>query len=81
MSQSDTLKANLSQGGTQEPAVPALAMSRHGNGRRKSIWKRGPASFGSWNNPKWGLALLLLVFAANIVLAMLAWVIVKLITG
>jgi hypothetical protein len=56
-------------------------MSRHANGLRKSIWKRQLASFGSWNNPKWGFAFLLLVLAANIVLAMLAWVIVRWVTS
>lgn len=82
MSQSDTLKANLSQGGTKKPVFPASAMSRHGNGpSRKSIWKRGLASFASWNNPKWVFFFLLLVFAANILLATLAWVIVRWVTG
>ena len=82
MIQSDKLKAVLSQSGTKEPVLLASAMSQHGNGpSRKSFWNRRLASFGSWNNPKWGFALLLLVLAANIVLAMLAWVIVKLVTG
>ena len=82
MIQSDTLKAVLSQSGTKEPVLLASAMSQHGNGpSRKSFWNRRLASFGSWNNPKWGFAFLLLVLAANIVLAMLAWVIVKLVTG
>jgi len=82
MSQSDTPKAMLSQSGTMEPVFLASAMSQHGNGPSpKSIWKKRLGSFGSWNNPKWGLGFLLLVLAGNIVLATLVWVIVKLVTG
>jgi hypothetical protein len=81
MSQSETLRANLSRDGTKELVVPVLTMSRHGNGPRKSIWKRGLPSFASWNNPKWGFFFLLLLLAADIVLAMVAWVIVRLVTG
>ena len=81
MTQNDTLKIILSQGGTRETAVPALAMSRHRNGARKSIWKRGPQSFGFCNNPKSGFFFILVVLAANIILATLAWVIVGWVTG
>ena len=82
MSQSDTLKANLSQGGTKEPVFPALSMSRQGNGpSQKNILKKRLAAFTSWKNPKGGFFLLLVVIAANIILATLAWLIVRLITG
>jgi hypothetical protein len=80
MSQSDTPSADLSRGGTKQPVFPALAMSRPGDGPSQPAWKRRPRHFPFWNNPRWGF-FLLFVFAANILVATLAWVIVRLITS
>jgi hypothetical protein len=56
-------------------------MNRHGNDRsQRSIWQKGPPSFVHWNKPQRAL-LLLLVFAGNVLVATIAWIIVRLVTG
>jgi hypothetical protein len=56
-------------------------MNRHGNGRsQRSICRKGPPSFARWNKPQRGLFLLLLL-AGNVLVATLAWIIVRLVTG
>jgi hypothetical protein len=47
---------------------------------RQSIWRKGPPSFARWNKPQQAL-LLLLVFAGNVLVATIAWIIVRLVTG
>jgi hypothetical protein len=54
-------------------------MNQHGNDRsQRSIWR--PPSFARWNKPQQAL-LLLLVYAGNILVATIAWIIVRLVTG
>ena len=45
-----------------------------------SIWRKGPPPFARWNKPQRAL-LLLLVFAGNVLVATIAWIIVRLVTG
>ena len=45
-----------------------------------SIWRKGPLPFARWSKLRWGL-LLLLVFAGNVLVATIAWIIVRLVTG
>jgi hypothetical protein len=83
LSQSDTRKANPSQSATKAGVFPATdpAMSQRGDGpSRKSIWQRGLPSFARWNKPRRSL-FFLLVLAANVLLATLAWIIVRLVAG
>ena len=82
LSQSDT-KVKLSQGDTEENVFPIckLAMSRYGESLlQKVIGRKGQPSFDRWNRPKWGL-FLLLVFIGNVLVATLAWIIVRLVMG
>jgi len=82
LSQSYT-KADLSQGDTKAGGFSTFsaAMSRHGNGpSQRDIWRNGLLSFVRWNKPREGL-FLLLVLACNALVAILAWIIVRLITG
>lgn len=62
-------------------ATSSAAMSRHSDGApQKDVWRKRLLSFSRWNKPKRGL-FLLLVFAGNVLVATLAWVIVRLISG
>jgi hypothetical protein len=57
-----------------------VAMNRHGNGRpQRSIWRKGSPSLPRCNKPRWG-PVLLLVLAGNILVATIAWIIVRLVT-
>ena len=40
--------------------------------------RKGPLPFARWNKPQWAL-LLLLVFAGNVLVATIAWIIVRLV--
>jgi len=74
---------NLSQSDTNASVFPTsnVAMSRHGNDpSQRAIWRKGLPSFAHWNKPRWGL-FLLLVFAGNVLVATLAWIIVRWVTG
>jgi len=74
---------NLSQTDTKASVFPTsdAAMSRHDNGPSlRAIWRNGLLSFVRWNKPGRGL-FLLLVLAGNVLVATLAWIIVRLITG
>jgi hypothetical protein len=74
---------NLSQTDTKANVFPTsdAAMSRHDNGPSlRAIWRKGPPSFARWNKPKWGL-FFLLVLTGNVLVATLAWIIVRLVTG
>jgi hypothetical protein len=58
-----------------------IGMNRRGNGRpRRSIWRKDPPPFAHWNKPRWGL-FLLLVLCGNVLVATIAWMIVRLVTG
>jgi len=74
---------HLSQRDTKASVFPTsgLAMGRHGDGRsRRAVRRNEPPSFARWNKPKWGL-FLLLVLAGNILVASLAWFIIRLVIG
>jgi hypothetical protein len=43
-----------------------------------SIWRKGSPPFAPWNKPRWAL-LLLLVYAGNVLVATIAWIIVTLV--
>ena len=56
-------------------------MSRRSNNpSQRIISRKEPPSFAGWNKPQWG-PFLLLLFAGNVVVATLAWIIVRLVTG
>jgi hypothetical protein len=58
-----------------------VAMSRHGNGpSQRTVWRKGRLSLPHWNKPRWVL-FVLLVFAGNVFVATIAWIIVRLVTG
>jgi hypothetical protein len=70
-----------SKAGNQKYSPSLNQMNRHGNDRsQRSTWRKGPPSFARWNKPQRAL-LLLLVFAGNILVASVAWIIVRLVTG
>jgi hypothetical protein len=74
---------HLSQRDTRASVFPisGLAIGRHGDDRSpRAIRRNEPPSFAHWNKPKWGL-FLLLVLAANVLVASLAWVIIRLVIG
>ena len=74
---------HLSQSDTRASVFPTsnLAMGRHGDGRsQRALRQNEPPPFARWNKPKWAL-FLLLVLAANILVASLAWIIVRLVMG
>ena len=74
---------NLSQCDTKASVFPIsnVAMSWHGNDpSQRATRRKGLPSFARWNKPKRGL-FLLLVFAGNVLVATLAWIIVRLVTG
>ena len=58
-----------------------VGMNRRSNEpSQRIISRKGPPPFAGWNNPQWGLFLLLLL-AGNVFVATLAWIIVRLVTG
>jgi hypothetical protein len=58
----------------------ALKPSQNDTGASKwdHRWQRGLPPFVHWNNPRWG-PFLLLVLAADVAVASLAWIIVSLV--
>ena len=77
-----TVALNLSQINPEAGAFGTsdLAMNRHGNARsQRSIWRKAFSSLARCNKPRWGLWLLL-VFAGNVLVATIAWTIVRLVT-
>jgi hypothetical protein len=76
-----SMALNLIQIDTDARVFPSsdVRMNQHGNGRpHPSIWRRGP--FARWNKPRWGV-FLLLVLVGNILVATIAWMIVRLVVG
>jgi hypothetical protein len=74
---------HLSQSDTRTSMFPAstLAMGRQGDDPSQRAFRRNePPFFAHWNKPKWGL-FLLVVLAANVLVASLAWFIVGLVIG
>jgi len=72
---------NLPQIDTSAFAASGIGMNRHSKGpSQRTIWRKGPPSFPRWNKPKWGL-FLLLVLAGNVLVATIAWIIVRLVVG
>jgi hypothetical protein len=56
-----------------------IGMNRQDEGPpERTSSQKGP--FARWNKPRWGL-FLLLVLAGNVLVATLAWIIVRLVTG
>jgi hypothetical protein len=58
----------------------ASNLSQNDTGASKwvHLWQSGLPPFADWNNPRWGL-FLLLVLAGDVIVATLAWIIVWLV--
>jgi hypothetical protein len=65
---------------TTRPSPSLNQMNRRSNDpSQRIISRKRPPPFAGWNKPQWAL-LLLLVFAGNVLVATIAWIIVRLVT-